>query len=99
MRRITALPPGRSDKAGPAWPLAFMSEGRQAFPGPFLQLPEHPWPRRKKSSVRRGTGQSSSSLELQPSVPAGQPSWDLFQTFALPLAGEELGCSVAQTRC
>jgi hypothetical protein len=49
VRRLTALP-GRSDIAGLAWSLASMSEGRQAFPGPFLQLPEHPWPRRRRAA-------------------------------------------------
>src|ERR1035437_7379065 len=49
VRRIAALP-GRSDEPGPAWSLAFMSEGRQAFPGPFLQLPEHPWQRRRRAA-------------------------------------------------
>ena len=47
----------------------------------------------KKSSVRRGTGQSNSSLGPKPDVPDGWPSWNLFKTFALHLVGEEPVCS------
>src|ERR1035437_10015616 len=78
----------------PVWPLACWSKCRQAVPavtifaasGTSLAAP-------KKSSVRRGTGQSNSSLGPKPDVPDGWPSWNLFKTFALHLVGEEPVCS------
>jgi hypothetical protein len=64
-----------------------MSEYRQAVPEvTIFAASGTSWAAPKKSSVRRGTGQSSSSLGPKPDVPDGWPSLVMSLGFAFALA-------------